>query len=151
MFKRNVFLEGAKKKHSLHVLFEIEKMLWFVQKSSLPPIPKHVKFPMYFLRVDPCQISTLNWGGRCKFTYMYLFLFLSLSLSHAIYCWGTLKGLVKPSKGAREWKNYFDLVFLIFLLTVWRIWMCFSLKPSLSQGESSLNISARWGLPFRRS
>ena len=59
-------MEGAKKKHSLHVLFEIEKMLWFMQKSSLPPIPKHVKFPMYFLRVDPCQISTLNWGVSCE-------------------------------------------------------------------------------------
>ena len=39
----------------------------------------------------------------------------------------------------------------IFLLTVRRIRMFFSLKPSLSQGESSLKISARWGSPFRRS
>ena len=39
----------------------------------------------------------------------------------------------------------------IFLLTVRRIRMFFSLKLSLSQGESSLKISARWGSPFRRS
>ena len=39
----------------------------------------------------------------------------------------------------------------IFLLTVRRIWMFFSLKPSPYQGESSLKISGRWGLPFRRS
>ena len=32
----------------------------------------------------------------------------------------------------------------IFLLTVRRIWMFFILKPSLSPGESSLKISARW-------
>ena len=40
----------------------------------------------------------------------------------------------------------------IFLLTtVRRFRMFFSLKPSLSQGESSLKISGRWGSPFRRS
>ena len=39
----------------------------------------------------------------------------------------------------------------IFLLMVRRIQMFFSLKPSQSQGESSLKISARWGSPFRRS
>ena len=39
----------------------------------------------------------------------------------------------------------------IFQLTVRRIQMFFSLKPSQSQGESSLKISARWGSPFRRS
>ena len=39
----------------------------------------------------------------------------------------------------------------IFLLTVRRIRMFFSLKPSPSQGESSLKISGRWGSPFRRS
>ena len=38
-----------------------------------------------------------------------------------------------------------------FLLTVRRIRMFFSLKPSLSQGESSLKISDCWGSPFRRS
>ena len=43
------------------------------------------------------------------------------------------------------------LVFLIFLLTVQRIRMFFSLKPSPYQGESSLKISARWGSPFRMS
>ena len=43
------------------------------------------------------------------------------------------------------------LVFFIFLLTVRRIRMFFSLKPSPSQGESSLKILARWGSPFRRS
>ena len=36
-------------------------------------------------------------------------------------------------------------------ITVRRIQMFFSLKPSQSQGESSLKISARWGSPFRRS
>ena len=36
----------------------------------------------------------------------------------------------------------------IFLLTVRRIRMFFSLKPSPSQGESSLKISARWGSAF---
>ena len=41
--------------------------------------------------------------------------------------------------------------FFIFLLTVRRIRMFFSLKPSQSQGESSLKISARWGSPFRKS
>ena len=39
----------------------------------------------------------------------------------------------------------------IFLLTVRRIRIFFSLKPSPSQGESSLKISDRWGSPFRRS
>ena len=39
----------------------------------------------------------------------------------------------------------------IFQLTVRRIRMFFSLKPSSSQGVSSLKISARWGSPFRRS
>ena len=39
----------------------------------------------------------------------------------------------------------------IFLLTVRRIPMFFSLKPSPYQRESSLKISARWGSPFRRS
>ena len=39
--------------------------------------------------------------------------------------------------------------FFIFLLTIQRIRMFVSLKPSLSQGESSLKISARWGLPRR--
>ena len=37
------------------------------------------------------------------------------------------------------------LVFFIFLLTVLRIRMFFSLKHSASQGESSLKISARFG------
>ena len=39
----------------------------------------------------------------------------------------------------------------IFLLTVRRIWMFFSLKPSPYQGESFLKISGRWDSPFRRS
>ena len=39
----------------------------------------------------------------------------------------------------------------IFQLAVRRIRMFFSLKPSPSQGESSLKISGRWGSPFRRS
>ena len=39
----------------------------------------------------------------------------------------------------------------IFQLTVRRIQMFFSLKPSQSQGESYLKISARWGSLFRRS
>ena len=39
----------------------------------------------------------------------------------------------------------------IFQLTVRRIQMFFSLKPSQSQGESSLKISSRWGSPFLRS
>ena len=43
------------------------------------------------------------------------------------------------------------LVLFMFLLTVRQIRMFFSLKPSLSQGESSLKISARWGSPFWRS
>ena len=38
----------------------------------------------------------------------------------------------------------------IFQLTIRRIKMFFSLKPSQSQGESSLKISARWGSSFRR-
>ena len=42
-------------------------------------------------------------------------------------------------------------IFLIFLLTARRIRMFFSLKPSPSQGESSLKISDHWGLPFQRS
>ena len=41
--------------------------------------------------------------------------------------------------------------FFIFLLTVRRIRMFFSLKPSPFQGESSLKISARQGSPFWRS
>ena len=45
----------------------------------------------------------------------------------------------------------YTLHFFIFLLTVRRIRMFFSLKPSASQGESSLKISALWGSPFRRS
>ena len=45
----------------------------------------------------------------------------------------------------------FSTIHAIFLLTVPRIGMFISLKPSLSQGESSLKISARWGSPFRRS
>ena len=36
------------------------------------------------------------------------------------------------------------LIHAIFLLMVRRIQMFFSLEPSLSQGESSLKISARW-------
>ena len=39
----------------------------------------------------------------------------------------------------------------IFLLTARRIRFFFSLKPSPSQGESSLKILARLGSPFRRS
>ena len=39
----------------------------------------------------------------------------------------------------------------IFLLTVRRIRMFFSLKHFASQGESSLKISARWCSSFRRS
>ena len=39
----------------------------------------------------------------------------------------------------------------IFQLTVQRIQMFFSLKPSQSQGKSSLKISARWVTPFWRS
>ena len=39
--------------------------------------------------------------------------------------------------------------FFIFLLTVRRIRMFFSLKPSASQGESSLKISAHQDSPFR--
>ena len=39
----------------------------------------------------------------------------------------------------------------IFLLTVRRIRMFFSLKPFLTQGGSSLKISVRWGSPFWRS
>ena len=38
----------------------------------------------------------------------------------------------------------------IFLPTVRRIRMFFNLKHPISQGESSLKISARWGSPFRR-
>ena len=56
---------------------------------------------------------------------------------------------------ANEHQNQLTLgcstIHAIFLLTVRRIWMFFSLKPSPSQGESSLKISARWGSPFRRS
>ena len=37
------------------------------------------------------------------------------------------------------------------MLTVRRIRMFFSLKPSLSQGELNLKISARWDSPFLRS
>ena len=37
------------------------------------------------------------------------------------------------------------------LKTVRRIRIFFSLKHSASQGESSLKILARWGLPFQRS
>ena len=36
-----------------------------------------------------------------------------------------------------------------FQLTVRRIRMFFSLKPSLSRGKSSLKISAHWDQPFR--
>ena len=40
---------------------------------------------------------------------------------------------------------------LIFQLTIWQIQMIFSLKPSSSQGELSLKISARLSSSFRRS
>ena len=56
---------------------------------------------------------------------------------------------------ANECQNQVPLgcttIHAIFLLTVRRIRMFFSLKPFLSQGESSLKISARWGSLFRRS
>ena len=41
--------------------------------------------------------------------------------------------------------------FFIFLLTVRRIWMSFSLKPSPYQGQLSLKIPGRWDSPFRWS
>ena len=43
------------------------------------------------------------------------------------------------------------IFFFIFLLTVQRIRMFFSLKPSVSQGKSSLKISAHQIQSFRRS
>ena len=45
-------------------------------------IPKHVNFPIYFLEVDTCQISTLNWGMRWE---VWIYIHLSLSLSITIY------------------------------------------------------------------
>ena len=57
-----------------------------------------------------------------------------------------MKGM-KIIEGALDTLQFF----FIFLLTVRRIRMFFSLKPSQSQGESSLKMSARWGSPFRRS
>ena len=50
--------------------------------------------------------------------------------------------------GNHRGRNGHALVFFIFLLTVRRIRMIFSLKHSASQGKSSLKISARWGSPF---
>ena len=56
---------------------------------------------------------------------------------------------------ANESQNQLPLgcsfIHAIFLLTVRRIWMFFSLKHSATRGESSLKILARWGSPFRRS
>ena len=43
------------------------------------------------------------------------------------------------------------IIHAIFLLTVRRIRIFFSLKPSLFQGKSSLKISACWGSLFWRS
>ena len=57
-----------------------------------------------------------------------------------------MKG-IEIIEGALD-KLYF---FLIFLLTVGRIRIFFSLKPSSFQGESSLKISAHQGSPFWRS
>ena len=53
----------------------------------------------------------------------------------------------------RQGRQYTCLptIHAIFLLTVRRIRMFFSLKPYPSQGESCLKISARRGSPFRRS
>ena len=42
-------------------------------------------------------------------------------------------------------------LFSIFWRTVSQIRKIFSLKPSATQGKSSLKISTRWGLAFRRS
>ena len=49
-------------------------------------------------------------------------------------------------EGALDTLNFF-----YFLANGLKIPDFFILKPSLSQGKSSLKISARWGLPFRRS
>ena len=60
--------------------------------------------------------------------------------------------IIYEGYGDHRWGTGQALVlFFIFLLTVRQIRMFFSLKHSASQGESSLKISARWGLPFRRS
>ena len=54
-------------------------------------------------------------------------------------------------KGMKIIEGSLDMLyfFFIFLITVRRIRMFFSLKPSQSQGESSLKILARWGSPRR--
>ena len=83
-------------------------------------------------------------SGFCKTTYHLLISPPSTNLPNTLkFILERIKLTARVECGAS--------IHAIFQLTVRRIQMFFSLKPSQSQGESSLKISARWGSPFRRS
>ena len=96
------------------------------------------------------HIRKLQWlrhykcSGFCKTTYHLLISPPPTNLPNTLkFILERIKLTARVECGAS--------IHAIFQLTVRRIQMFFSLKPSQSQGESSLKISARWGSPFRRS
>ena len=80
-------------------------------------------------------------SGFCKTSYHLLISPPPTNLAN------TLKIHTGENKIDRQGRQYT----CYFRQAVRRIRMFFSLKPFQFQGESSLKISARWGLPFRRS
>ena len=83
-------------------------------------------------------------SGFCKTSYHLLVSPLPTNLQNTIKVHTGENNIDRQSRMWRQYTCYFPA-------NGSTIKMFFSLKPSQSQGESSLKISARWGSPFRRS